>query len=262
MTRDLWLPKGYKLDDGSKIRLPLFSGELWQILDTDGQNEILVVQPELARKWIDSGLIEESIFTEITFGENSFRRLLANRAYSLSPLDNWNFLENKTDAIAFSIALRDSRIISKNASFHDAIYIEQFSRLLPTYTLTPQVDDKVILGTWLSGGVVVSTDSFRRLANLVGWMSPENLEEIIKTAGFIMLDNKKSPTSALAQKTVKTKAFCLPGRPKLEEFFNEHVIDIIANPEKYQMMGINFPSSMVLFGPPGCGKTFAIEKLI
>jgi len=58
------------------------------------------------------------------------------------------------------------------------------------------------------------------------------------------------------------KVFTLPGRPKLEEFFNEHVIDIIFNAEKYQALGIEFPSAIVLHGPPGCGKTFAVERLV
>ena len=40
------------------------------------------------------------------------------------------------------------------------------------------------------------------------------------------------------------------------------MIDIIFNAEKYQAMGIEFPSAIVLHGPPGCGKTFAVERLV
>jgi SpoVK/Ycf46/Vps4 family AAA+-type ATPase len=60
----------------------------------------------------------------------------------------------------------------------------------------------------------------------------------------------------------EARVFTLPGRPQLEQFFNEHVIDIILNPEKYRTMGIGFPSAIVLHGPPGCGKTFAVERLV
>jgi hypothetical protein len=262
MILDAWLPKGYELEDGSKVKLRLYSGEQWQIFDTDGQSKLLLTQPELIHNWVDSQLIEESMFTDMTFGKKSFRGLLVNRNYSLSPLDAWNYLESKTDAVAFAIALRNSRRISKDVSFHDSIYVEQFSRLLPTYTLTPKVDDKVVLGTWLSGGVIVSTDSFRRLAKLLGWMSPESLTEIIKTAGFSAPDDAETEPFSKPQELGKKETFRLFGRSKLEEFFNEHVIDIILNPEKYQAMGIDFPSSIVLFGSPGCGKTFAAEKLI
>ena len=58
------------------------------------------------------------------------------------------------------------------------------------------------------------------------------------------------------------EAFQLPGRPYLEEFFNEHIIDLIRNKERYAALGVEFPSAMVLHGPPGCGKTFAVEKLV
>ena len=40
MENDLWLPKGYELPDGSKIRSLLYSGDEWQIFDTNGSNNI------------------------------------------------------------------------------------------------------------------------------------------------------------------------------------------------------------------------------
>src|SRR3546814_5792997 len=45
-------------------------------------------------------------------------------------------------------------------------------------------------------------------------------------------------------------------------FFNEHVIDLIRNEERYKALGITFPGAVLLHGPPGCGKTFAVEKLV
>src|SRR3546814_1582509 len=54
----------------------------------------------------------------------------------------------------------------------------------------------------------------------------------------------------------------LPVRPNLEVFFNEHVIDLIRNEERYKALGITFPGAVLLHGPPGCCKTFAVEKLV
>jgi SpoVK/Ycf46/Vps4 family AAA+-type ATPase len=48
----------------------------------------------------------------------------------------------------------------------------------------------------------------------------------------------------------------------LEAFFREHVIDIIENSARYKALGIEFPSAIVLHGPPGCGKTFAVDRLV
>jgi len=118
-------------------------------------------------------------------------------------------------------------------------------------------------------------------------MPAGDLAEIVKAAGFHVpadagLLTKRKPASQLktGEKTtvanvsvepeqpqsqgnfVTPKVFSLPGRPQIEEFFNEHIIDIIFNAEKYQAMGIEFPSAIVLHGPPGCGKTFAVERLV
>ena len=287
MTKDLWLPRGYELPDRTKIRTLLYSGDAWQIFDSSGANNILLTRPELTLKWHDFGFIDESLFGEVRFGSESFRSLSIHKKYTLTPVENGKSPENKVDALAFAFALKASRELAKDISFQDAIYIEQYSRLLPVWTLTPHVDDEVVLGTWLAGGVAISTDAFRRLTHLTGWMPPDDLIEIIKTAGVdVSADagfmSKRKPalqtkadvkTTTFQQvveseqpqtpmKQAKNEEFQLPGRPFLEEFFNEHVIDIIYNAQNYQALGIDFPSAIVLHGPPGCGKTFAVERLV
>jgi ATP-dependent 26S proteasome regulatory subunit len=56
--------------------------------------------------------------------------------------------------------------------------------------------------------------------------------------------------------------FRLPGRPALECFFSEHIIDVVTEPERYARLGIGFPGAIVLHGPPGSGKTFAVQRLV
>ena len=55
--------------------------------------------------------------------------------------------------------------------------------------------------------------------------------------------------------------FRLRGRDALNEFFNDSVVDVIRAREVYERLGIGFPEPFVLEGPPGCGKTFAVERL-
>ncbi|HQM30738.1 MAG TPA: ATP-binding protein [Syntrophales bacterium] len=287
MAKDLWLPKGYKLPDGSKLRSLLYSGDEWQIFDTNGSSNILLTRPELARRWTEGGFLDEDLLGEISFGTKTIRSLSSHKKYTLAPVENGKSPESKVDALAFAFALKESRKLLEDVSFHDAVYVEQYSRLLPVWTLTPHVDDEVVLGTWITGGVVISTESFRRLTNLTGWMPAGDLAEIVKAAGFTVpadagllvkrkpashskTDSKAAITKEAVEpeqpqspeKPAEAKVFRLPGRPVLEEFFNEHVIDIIFNAEKYQAMGIDFPSAIVLHGPPGCGKTFAVERLV
>lgn len=287
MAKGLWLPSGFELPDGSKIRSLLYSGDEWQIFDTNSSNNILFVRPGLARKWDELGFLDKSLFSDVAFGNESFRSLSSHKKYTLAAVENGKSPESKVDALAFAFALKESRKLSEDASFHDAVYVEQYSRLLPAWTLTPHVDDEVVLGTWITGGVIISTESFRRLTNLTGWMPAGDLAEIVKAAGFSvpadagLLAKRKPASQAMSdvkaaiakeaaepeqpqtpEEPAEAKVFKLPGRPQLEEFFNEHVIDIIFNAEKYQALGIDFPSAIVLHGPPGCGKTFAVERLV
>lgn len=287
MAKDLWLPNGFLLPDGSKVRSLLYSGDEWQIFDTNGSINILLTRPELARKWQEFGFLDESLLGEIEFGSELYRSLCSHKKYTLASVENSQSPESKVDALAFAFALKESRRLSNDVSFHDAVYVEQYSRLLPSWTLTPRVDDEVVLGTWITGGVVISTESFRRLTSLTGWMPDGDLAEIVETAGFTipanagMLTKRKpaprtksntekdiakeigeSDQSSAPEEPSEAKVFKLPGRPHLEEFFNEHVVDIIFNTERYKALGIDFPSAIVLHGPPGCGKTFAVERLV
>jgi hypothetical protein len=287
MAKDVWLPNGLGLPDGSRVRSLLYAGEDWQVLSTRGSGRILVARPELAQKWCDTGLVDGPMLGAIAFGTASFRTLASQERYALAPVQCGVSPETKVDTIAFALALRESRRLSKDASFHDAIYVEQCSRLLPTWTLTPRVDDDVVLGTWVTGGVVVSTRTFRRLCCLMGWMSPADLAEVVKAAGLPLESEavalaggsggstKHSRGGAQADGAAgqpggteaadagtPPRVFALPGRPQLESFLREHVIDIIVNAERYQALGIGFPSAILLHGPPGCGKTFAVERLV
>lgn len=282
MVRDLWLPNGYVLPDGSKVKSCLYQHNDWQVLDTTGEYRALLARPSLVEKWDSEGLFNENLFVEIPFGSKSYFFLKSRKEYALEPVDKFNSLVNKVDGIAFALALGESRKLTADASFHDSVYVEQYSRLLPIWSITPSVDDKKVLGTWIAGGVQLSTDSFRRLLNLTSWMRSDELLEIIKAAGLSLPSNAQSLVELKKggegivdkQDSVKKKSaddhvsqadsstFKLSGRPTLEAFFNEHVIEIINEPLKYQALGIHFPSAIILHGPPGCGKTYAVEKLV
>jgi len=79
-----------------------------------------------------------------------------------------------------------------------------------------------------------------------------------------MIGIKRIVTESIVDKNKKitNDKFSLVGRPELEKFFNEHIISILNEPERYAKLGIEFPSSVILYGPTGCGKTYAVDRLI
>jgi transitional endoplasmic reticulum ATPase len=59
----------------------------------------------------------------------------------------------------------------------------------------------------------------------------------------------------------KARGFAaIAGMQDLKNTLQSDVIDIIKNPEEYRQHGLGLPNGMLLYGPPGCGKTFFAEK--
>lgn len=267
---DAWLPVGFALPDGDCARLALYEGSDWQIYGSQGEGRVLVAKETLAKRWLGTGLLDAGALMPFQFGNESLYALSCGAGHVLAPVAEAKSPDNKSEALAFVEALRATRAIDGETPLHDAIYIERLSRLLPTYSLSARVGDDVVLGAWLSGGVPVSVESFRRLRSLMGRMGAGHLREVVEKAGFRVseagvgiLRKTSTPQEAATRLGVAPKKqFELAGRPDLERFLNEHVVDIIENQERYKALGIDFPSAIILHGPPGCGKTFAVERLV
>ena len=68
-------------------------------------------------------------------------------------------------------------------------------------------------------------------------------------------DSKDTPISSEIKK--KGEGFAaVAGMEELKQQMREEVIEPLHNPEEYHRYGITIPNGMLLYGPPGCGKTF------
>ena len=75
MALDAWLPIGFKLPDGAKVRAALFEGADWQIYETMGGGRALVALDTLAERWLDAGLIEDGTLDASQFGDRQLRSI-------------------------------------------------------------------------------------------------------------------------------------------------------------------------------------------
>ena len=66
-------------------------------------------------------------------------------------------------------------------------------------------------------------------------------------------NNAPSPT---ATKKEGEGFAAVAGMEELKQQMREEVIEPLHNPEEYQRYGVTIPNGMLLYGPPGCGKTF------
>jgi hypothetical protein len=267
---DSWLPVGHVLPDGVSLKLALHEGAEWQIFEAGSDGHALVLKETLAVRWIAAGLIDDGVLKRFDFGGAQFRSISSGRNHVLTPVAAGHSPSSKAEALAFADALRATRAIDSHTPLHDALYVERLSRLLPTYSISASASDDLVLGGWLTGGVPVSTQKFRRLRSLVGWMGEKHLREVVARAG-LSLPADEEPVGA-THSTPKTESagtegaqvggFALPGRPALERFLNEHVVEIITHREQYRRLGVAFPAPIILHGPAGCGKTYAVERLV
>jgi|AntDeeMinimDraft_4_1070355.scaffolds.fasta_scaffold01276_4 hypothetical protein len=295
MKDSFWFSAGDAVGDDIVISEPISCGLDWQTYATAGNNQMLVAKESLVNKWASTGLLDKDVFSREELAEEVFYTIRSGHGYALAPVDQVDQPARKEDALSFAVSLKASCELLEDRPLGNAIFIERLSRLLPTNDdRLSELANHEILGFWLSGGVKVSALDFRKLYSLCWRIPVDDLIETVTAAGFdvpkdahLLGSNRSSlakhrrakidevsPEAESAGEEIlgsvdatpkssdlKPDAFSLPGRPFLEEFFNEHIIDIIYNPQRYQAVGIEFPSAVILHGPPGCGKTFAVEKL-
>ncbi|MDR1914804.1 MAG: AAA family ATPase [Clostridiales bacterium] len=72
---------------------------------------------------------------------------------------------------------------------------------------------------------------------------------------------KERENSPVKPTQKKGKGFAaIAGMQQLKDRLKNDVIDVIENPEEYKRHNLGLPNGMLLYGPPGCGKTFFAER--
>ncbi|WP_257555412.1 ATP-binding protein [Sphingobium sp. CFD-2] len=248
------MPQGVKL--GRLVTS--HEGAFW-LHATRGGPRVLLVAAPLRARIDDTGFASE----DLAFGDQSYGVIVQSGAFDeISRLDR---PEDVDVALGFARALGT---LDDRASV--AIYSGEAGKML-SFVIDGEapIDKDLALGRYLSAGIDVPASDVVALERITTAFDIEDLEKIVTTAGVPI----KSARRVAPAKSTKTKRetdvsgirpgpFTLPGRSALSEFFNEHVVEIIADEERYAALGIGFPGGIILEGPTGCGKTFAVEKLI
>jgi transitional endoplasmic reticulum ATPase len=84
-----------------------------------------------------------------------------------------------------------------------------------------------------------------------GDIDVEDIDKVQK----VKSDDK--PEKKIQSKKAKGKGFdAIAGMKELKAQLQLDVIDALHSPEEYAKYGVTIPNGMLLYGPPGCGKTF------
>jgi transitional endoplasmic reticulum ATPase len=84
----------------------------------------------------------------------------------------------------------------------------------------------------------------------------------IEYLGIVMPTHSIEQVTSILESLTQVKGFeAVAGMGQLKNLLIEDVIKPLQNPEKYEKFKISVPNGILLFGPPGCGKTFIVRKL-
>ena len=140
----------------------------------------------------------------------------------------------------------------------------------------PDADDIVDCFTASFSRQELSLSCIKNLSTQLEGMSLNSVFKFIKMvkAELALDKNKKvrfnfdlqDTLNALLKKFLgftldKDALFSLPGQTELENFINDNFIDYIKYPEKYQRFKLKMLDSIMLYGAPGTGKTYAANAL-
>lgn len=91
---------------------------------------------------------------------------------------------------------------------------------------------------------------------------PDCEEFIESLKGKVVLNEKQNTISGKPHVVPEGEGFsAIAGMQDLKNLLYEEVIRAFSERELFEKYGVTIPNGMLLYGPPGCGKTFIAEKL-
>lgn len=100
-------------------------------------------------------------------------------------------------------------------------------------------------------------DRFQTADEFIKAIDGEVKVQCQSTRRKILSQKQSNVTTASTQATRKGEGFAaVAGMEELKQQLREEVIEPLHNPGEYHRYGVTIPNGMLLYGPPGCGKTF------
>jgi transitional endoplasmic reticulum ATPase len=80
--------------------------------------------------------------------------------------------------------------------------------------------------------------------------------------GVVVKEYSKERLTAIREDLTRAKGFeCIAGMHDLKQQLIADVINPLRHPKNFKKFRVSIPNGIILFGPPGCGKTFMVRKL-
>ncbi|MBS0637489.1 MAG: ATP-binding protein, partial [Verrucomicrobia bacterium] len=96
------------------------------------------------------------------------------------------------------------------------------------------------------------------ISPFVALVSPRAMVEMHIDSGLTTI--AKSDESETKESELPFQADDFVGMEELHEKFDNY-LEVLKEPEQAKEYGVKFPAGMLLYGPPGCGKTYTVKHL-
>ena len=138
----------------------------------------------------------------------------------------------------------------------DSILAERDKELVLTKEDKYELDDQ-LLNVIAKSLSYDSEDRFQSADEFIKAIDGEVKIERQSTKRKILSQQQSDNTPVSSAIKKKGEGFAaVAGMEELKQQMREEVIEPLHNPEEYHRYGVTIPNGMLLYGPPGCGKTF------
>jgi len=106
----------------------------------------------------------------------------------------------------------------------------------------------------------LSPDPKQRFASAKDFLDAIEGKTEVDAAPISMTKMNSNKSSTVAKPKVGNGFADVAGMSAIKEIMQKKIINVLKDPERAERFKIQIPNGMLLYGPPGCGKSFIAEK--
>lgn len=259
------LKRGDELVDGFRVVEPICEKQSYAMYRVEGERYAICITTALKAQWDKEGWVPASFadgcFTAVSQGFC----YLTESGYRLYTPQYGPYPDNLEEAESFCYAFNAFQEKWKQECYPNVLFIEKYDWMLPLLSGDDETEaPSLLLGRWLTDGLPVDASSAERISHFCAWLTKEQIQQLLQAGGVSQEKAQEKPAADetdTAGTILEKESFVLPGREKLSDFFENQIVDFFRNKEAYERMGIHTLPAVLLYGPPGSGKTYAVSKL-